>query len=143
VGEGYRLKTLFELREREEEARKGELARAVEQATEARRALAAAEEKRADARRVEDARVDRGEASVGDVEGGRRWLERLAEAVAAARERAIAAEAAERAAREALAAAVRERQAIEKHRERWLAEEQRDRDRREEAALDDLANRRK
>jgi flagellar export protein FliJ len=142
TGEGYRLQTLLELRMREEDERKGQLAQAVEQAARAREALAAARARRVDAIRAHDARVERGEASIGDLDQARRWLDRLADAVTVAAAAAGAAEAAETAAREALAGAARERQAIEKHREGWLAGEKRARERREDQALDELANRR-
>jgi flagellar export protein FliJ len=97
---------------------------------------------------VGDARVHRGDATAADLLDDRRWLARLDEtvkaaeqALAAAADRVAGAQAAEAGARDALAQATRERQAVEKHRETWLAEEERAEARRAEALLDDLATR--
>ena len=112
------------------------------------RSREAAAARRDEALRAGEAKLHRGDASAADVVADRRWLARLDEtvkaaeqALAAAAGRVAAAQGAEADARETLAQATRDLQAVEKHRESWLAEERRAEERRAEALLDDLAPR--
>lgn len=155
--DGYRLETLLELRRGEEAARQQELATAVAAtmaaravADAARGALVAAQARRAEAVVAAGAAAATGRASAGDLVAARRFAERLAGEERAANERVQVAddnvrtvEEAEAAARDALALAASEREAIEKHRAQWDAERRREQERRAELAADDLANRRK
>jgi len=153
--DGYRLAALLELRRREEESRQGDVAQAAAATSTARDALRAAKacrdqarERRVEAVAAADSRASSGQASAGDLAQARGWLDRLA--VAVARADAVVAEAAaalrsaeedEDRARQALTRTAAERQAIEKHREKWLAERKREAERKAEEIQDDLHKR--
>ena len=151
-GGGYRLATLLDLKVREEEAQRVELAARVAATGEARQRLSAAEARRKAAKArcsqaiIEaSAMAESGEALVGELAGARLWVGRLEGAlvatVADVERAALAVEAAEQAeglARATLAQAAAERQALEKHRAAWEAAERRAAERRAEAERDDL-----
>ena len=154
ANDGYRLQALRTVREQEEQACKRALADAVAATGEAQAVVEAraAELERARAAEREavqraDAHARGGAASVQDFVGARHYRERLladiaarGAALAAAREALAEVAVREQRAREALAEAAREREAVERHYARWQAERDKLRERRQEAEADDLAH---
>lgn len=153
----YPLRALLGVREAEEKARESELARELESVEAAKRKLEAAS-REAEARdaklgvaaREHEETLASGRLIAADVHARGLYLDSLRDGAARARQAALAeqkavaaAEAAAEQAREALGAAVRARKALESHREAFLAEEQKARERAAEEAIDELAARRR
>jgi YscO-like protein len=151
---GYRLQALLLLHEREEEAAQQALADALHGLERAREALRRCEEALALHRSMREARS---QALLEDVlrHGGgagglarmhahtealRRQEALLEEERACRLEAVVAAEQGVAARREALAGAVRERQALPQHREAWERQVRAERARREELAQDEVAS---
>lgn len=153
----YPLQALLGVREAEEKARERDLARELESAEQAKRKLEAAgrevrsrEEELGAACREHEEALASGRLTAADVQARGLYLDGLRDRVARARQAAdaqrkavAAAEAAAEGAREALSAAIRARKALESHREAFLAEEQRARERAAEDVIDELAARRR
>jgi len=147
--EPFPLTTLLALRRREEEAAEADWTAALAGVRAAEARLAELGEACASARRRLDEAQSAGEPAAlaaGDIATRHRFVTRRRDErnAAVAAEKAfrdgplVAARAAEVAAREAHGEKRRAREAVEKHREAWLAETQRQAERRAEDARDDL-----
>jgi dTMP kinase len=147
-GERYRLEALLTLRKAaEEEARRtlaeaeAALCQAEAEALEAGREV---ERREAQARRAKDRAAHPGK--VAEMAAARQFAARCVEEVREARQglelaraRATDARTAAETARQGLAERAREREALERHREEWLAERRKESDRRADNLLDELA----
>jgi flagellar export protein FliJ len=148
----YRLQTLYGIKERAEEAAKDVFGRA-------QAALRAEEQKLKDLqdeleRMIEDRKRRReeysqklaaGEMKITDQSGANRYIERLKEKEAeqqfkieAQREAVRTAEKEVKRAQDALIVATQELKALQKHKEKWLAEVKKDREQREADNLDEI-----